>query len=281
VDKARRAGASRETEAMLQTLQQDSPLLSGAEMAPVEAVNLSGTSPFVLTCEHAGRVIPRCLGDLGIDAAEMDRHIAYDIGAESLARAMSKLLDAPLFLQRYSRLVVDCNRPFEADDCFPEISDGTSIPANRQLSEAARQQRFFEIHQPFHRAVGNFLDERRDAGKPAVVISVHSFTPRMAGVDRPWLIGLLSNRDRSFAEKFMTAFVATNPDICIAHNQPYCVDDQSDYVVPVHGEARGIPHLLLEIRNDQIAGPEGQERWARLVSDALLTTNEKGSHSGN
>src|SRR5690606_19895805 len=107
---------------MLQILRQDSPLLSGSDEQPVEVVNLSGSSPFVLTCEHAGRAVPLRLGNLGVDAPEMDRHIAYDIGAQELSRAMSALLDAPLFLQRYSRLVVDCNRPFEAADCFPEVS---------------------------------------------------------------------------------------------------------------------------------------------------------------
>ncbi|MGH7002655.1 MAG: N-formylglutamate amidohydrolase [Alphaproteobacteria bacterium] len=213
---------------MLQNAQQETTILTGADQVPVETINLAGTSPFLLICEHAGRAIPSRLGDLGVDAAEMDRHIAYDVGAEALSRTMSALLDAPLFLQRYSRLVIDCNRPFEAKDCFPEISDGTVVPVNRSLSKSERCQRYDEIHRPFHQAVGAFLDQRKQAGKPAILISVHSFTPCLAGKDRPWLVGLLTNRDRSFADAFMTAFSGANPDISIAHNEPYAVDDLSD-----------------------------------------------------
>jgi predicted N-formylglutamate amidohydrolase len=266
---------------MLQNAQQETTVLTGNDPDPVEAINLAGNSPFLLTCEHAGRAVPQVLGDLGVDAAEMDRHIAYDVGAENLSRGLSALLDAPLIMQRYSRLVVDCNRPFEAKDCFPEISDGTAVPVNRSLSEGERRQRFNEIHQPFHRTVSAFLDQRKAAGKPAILISVHSFTPCLAGKERPWLVGLLANRDRRVADAFMAAFTEANPGISIAHNEPYTVDDLSDYTVPVHGEARGIPHLLLEIRNDQIAQPDGQVRWARLVADALTGAvalmNEKGN----
>lgn len=266
--------------AMLLHASQDTTILGGDDPEPVETLNLASSSAFVLTCEHAGRAIPSSLGDLGLATAEFDRHIAYDIGAEGLSRAMSALLDAPLIMQRYSRLVVDCNRPFEARDCIPEISDETSVPANKGLSEVERRQRFAEIHTPLHKAIGTLLDQRKSAAKPTILISVHSFTPRMAGRDREWLVGLLSNRDRSFAECFMAAFATANPGISIAHNEPYVVDDLSDYTIPVHGEARGIPHLLLEIRNDQIAQPDGQLRWAELVSDALAgaaaTIDEKG-----
>lgn len=255
---------------MLLSDARDTAILSGGDPEPVETVNLSGRSTILLTCEHAGRAVPSCLGDLGIAATEFERHIAYDIGAEGLSRAMSSLLDAPLILQRYSRLVVDCNRPFEAADCMPEISDGTVVPANRALSQAARRRRYDEIHEPFHRAIGEFLDRRKQAKIPSILVSMHSFTPRLAGKDRKWLIGALSNHDQTFAELFLSEFVAANPGIAAAHNEPYVVDDMSDYTIPVHGEARGIPHILLEIRNDQIDTPEGQAMWAGLLSDALI-----------
>lgn len=257
---------------MSESAQRQAALLTRDDPDPVEIINPGGSSPFVLTCEHAGRAIPSRLGDLGIPAAEMERHIAYDIGAEGLSRCLSALIDAPLALQRYSRLVVDCNRPFEAEDCFPEISDGTVIPANRGLTPSERKQRFDEIHRPLHDAIAALLDDRQRRGTPAILISVHSFTPRLFDKDRPWHLGLLANRDRSFAEKFMASFAAANPGIVAAHNEPYYVDDISDYTIPVHGERRAIPHVLLEIRNDEISDAEGQAKWASLIAETLLST---------
>jgi predicted N-formylglutamate amidohydrolase len=252
-------------------------VLSPRDPEPVELVNAGASSPFVLSCEHAGRAVPESLADLGVSPEEMERHIAYDIGAEGVSRLLSAILDAPLMLQRYSRLVVDCNRPFEAPDCMPVVSDGTAVPANAGLSEQARRQRFVEIHQPFHRALAGLLDRRAEAGRPAVLVSIHSFTPRLiGGPERPWELGVLSNRDATFAEAFLAAFQTRNPMIVSAHNEPYIVDDVSDYTIPVHGEQRRLPHLLLEIRNDLIADEAGQARWARLVADALLAANAKG-----
>lgn len=248
---------------------QISTILSKEDPHPVELINRTGSSEFVLTCEHAGRAIAGGLGDLGLSADDMDRHIAWDIGAEGLSRALAALLDAPLVLQRYSRLIVDCNRPFEATDCFPEVSDGTAIPANRSLSHADRMRRFVEIHEPLHRTIGNLLDERARCGQPTVLVSVHSFTPVLAGVHRPWLLGALANRDASFAQTFLQAFAARNADISVALNEPYTVDDMSDYTIPVHGERRQLAHVLLEVRNDQIGEPTGQALWAQLLADAL------------
>lgn len=249
--------------------QQIAMVLSQDDPDPVEIVNRSGSSEFVLTCEHAGRAIPAGLDPVGLSPDDMDRHIAWDIGAEALARAMATLMDAPLILQRYSRLIVDCNRPFDAPDCFPEISDGTAVPPNRSLSHEERSQRFAEIHQPLHDAIGDLLDEREKSARPTVLVSVHSFTPVLAGVHRPWLLGALANRDKSFANAFLSAFMARNEDVSAALNVPYTVDDFSDYTVPVHGEKRGLPHVLLEIRNDQISDPAGQALWAKRLTEAL------------
>jgi predicted N-formylglutamate amidohydrolase len=255
---------------MLQSLEHSPSLLSDRDPAPVEVVNADGRAVFVLTCEHAGRQVPVALRDLGIPATEMNRHIAYDIGAEGLARGLSTILDAPLVLQRFSRLVVDCNRPFDAPDCFPGVSDGTAIPANETLTEQERRQRFEEIHQPFHRAITTLLDRRANAAALTILVSVHSFTPQLAtGTPRPWLLGSLSNRDPHFAQHFIAAFRSANPEIACAHNEPYVVDDRTDYTIPVHGEIRGLPHLLLEVRNDMIADQVGHERWSRLIADSL------------
>lgn len=250
--------------------------LSLSDPPPVEVINVNGRSKFVLICEHAGTVIPQRLNALRLPQSEMLRHIAYDIGAEGVARQLADQLDAPLFLQRYSRLVVDCNRPFEAPDCIPEVSDGTIIPANLRLSESERRQRYTEIHEPFHREVSLFLDRRATAGKPVVLVAIHSFTPQLIeGPERPWQLGVLSNRDRSFAVRFLDAFQKRNPTRASAHNQPYIVDDIGDYAIPVHGERRGLPHVLLEIRNDLIGDLDGQRTWAELIAETLIDTQAK------
>lgn len=244
-------------------------LFGRSDPDPVEVVGADGASDFLLTCEHAGRRIPAALGDLGIAAAEMERHIAWDIGAEGLARNLAARLDAPLVLQRYSRLVVDCNRPFAAPDCFPEISDGTAVPANRSLVEAERLMRFEAIHRPFHDAVCELLDRRQGEGRPAILVAVHSFTPRFAGRERPWHIGVCCNRDGTFAGNFIESFTAANPDLNVAANEPYPINDMSDFTIPVHGEQRKLPHVLLEVRNDLIGDAAGQRRWAELIAAGL------------
>ncbi len=250
-------------------------LLSRDDVAPVEVVNPMGRSTVVLTCEHAGRAIPERLGDLGVSGPDMDRHIAYDIGAEGLSRLLSAALDAPLILQRYSRLVVDCNRPLHAPDCMPEVSDGTMVPANRDLDAATRALRYDEIHQPFHDQISRVLNERMLACANSLLLSVHSFTPCLAGVDRPWHAGLLHNRDDRVSRRMMDGLVRHTSGLRVAFNEPYSIDDDSDYTIPVHGEGRGLPHVLLEVRNNEIADVAGQERWADWLT---LATRDAVHH---
>lgn len=248
------------------TAAEDAPLLDRDDPVPVEWLPAAATTPFVLACEHAGRAVPRRLGDLGVAAADMDRHIAFDVGAEGLARGLAARLGASLVLQRYSRLVIDCNRPHAAPDLIPPVSDGTAIAANAGISSAERALRWAAIHHPFHGRLSQLLD---DVEEP-VLVAVHSFTRRLRnGPERPWQAGFLFNRDRRFATALMTALAGLEPGLCLALNQPYAVDDLSDYTIPVHGEGRGIPHVLLEVRNDLIAGPAGQQRWAELLARAL------------
>ncbi len=243
-------------------------LLGAADPAPVEIVNPDGRGPLALICEHAGRAVPAALGDLGIAAEAFDRHIAWDVGAAGVARRLSALLDAPLALQPYSRLVVDCNRPFDAPDAIPAVSDGTAIPANAGLPDAARRARFDAIHAPFHAAVGGMLDRR--AG-PTALVMIHSFTPRLRteGVARPWALGVLHFRDDRLARALMAEALRLRPGLSAAFNEPYGCDDLSDYAAPVHGEGRGLPYALLEIRNDLIADASGQADWAGFLAEAL------------
>ena len=244
-------------------------LLGAGDPAPVERVNVDGTAGLVLLCEHAGQIVPACLSGLGLPSSEMEKHIAWDIGAEGVARRLSQRLDAPLVLQRYSRLVIDANRPLSAPDCIPEISDGVTIPGNRGLSEADRRCRYDEIHAPFHAAVSDLLDARAAASRPTLLVTVHSFTPVMGGVARGMAVGLLFNRDRRLAGALKDALARIAPEAVVALNAPYSVDDDSDYAIPVHGEARGLPHVLVELRNDLIRDAAGQDLWAGRLADAL------------
>jgi predicted N-formylglutamate amidohydrolase len=262
-------GNQRERQSMSAARKAEATLLARSDPDPVEVVNPNGTAPVLLVCEHAGRAVPAALHDLGVPVAEMDRHIAYDIGAEELARRLSGRLDATLVLQRYSRLVIDCNRPIEAVDCMAEVSDGTPISMNCGLAEADRMLRLDEIHRPFHDAIVRLIERRQREARPTVIVAIHTFTPRFAGRDRPWQLGVCFNRDGSFAARFMRAFQTANPAISAACNEPYPVNDLSDYTIPVHGERRGLPHVLLEIRNDQLADASGKTRWARLIGRGL------------
>ena len=241
-------------------------LLTDADPSPVERVNSESSSPVALVCEHAGCAIPARLGDLGVPAVDLRRHIAWDVGAARTARALAERLDAPLLMQRYSRLVIDCNRPPESPLAIPGTSDGTIVPANHELTAAERARRADEIFRPWDEAVAALLDgvSRRFA------FAIHSFTPRLAnGVPRPWDIGFLSRRDRRTSATLEQALRAETSRLVIGMNQPYQIDDASDWFVPRHAEPRGLAHALIEIRNDHLTDEGGCERWADRLAAAI------------
>ena len=242
-------------------------LLGPGDPKPVEVVNQTSRVPILLTCEHAGRVIPHTLEKLFLPHEAFDSHIAYDIGAEELATKLARDLEATLVLQRYSRLVIDCNRPYDATDCIAPVSDGTSIPGNQGLHRMERAQRYAEIHEPYHRAISDLLDSR--CNSPVMLVSIHSFTPCMNNIERPWHAGLLFNNDHHLATRMMQ--LLAQHELNIAYNQPYSIDDSTDYTIPVHGEGRNIPHVLIEVRNDQLKFDNEQNRWAEYIGGALQT----------
>jgi predicted N-formylglutamate amidohydrolase len=243
-------------------------LLDADEPPPFTVEHADGTSPFFLTADHAGRLLPRRLGDLGVSAAELQRHIAWDIGIAGVSRRLADRLDAFLILQTYSRLVIDCNRSPEVDSSICVMSERTEIPGNRELSPAERASRIAEIFEPYHRRIVAELDRRRAERRPTVLIAMHSFTPVFKGVARPWHIGVLYNRDPGFAH-ILRDLLEAEGDLAIGDNEPYFISDESDYGIPVHGERRGIPHVELEIRQDLIADALGQEAWAERLSRLL------------
>ncbi len=241
-----------------------STLLQEGDPSPVQTLNENGSAPFLLVCDHAGRAVPSRLGDLGVAAPEMDRHIAWDIGAEAVTTHLAPMLDAVAILQRYSRLVIDCNRPPGHPTAIPLVSDGTDIPANAGLSEEAAAARVREIFQPYHAAIRAELDRRRT---PCAVIAVHSFTPVFGGVTRPWEAGVLHDSDPAFS--LLVGAALREAGYVVGDNEPYRMGDGSDYTVPTHAEARGLPYLELEIRQDLIGHDAGQHRWAALLADII------------
>jgi predicted N-formylglutamate amidohydrolase len=227
-----------------------------------------GRSQFVIVVDHAGRLIPRRLKDLGLPASELQRHIAWDIGALAVARQVSEALDAPLVAQNYSRLVIDCNRDPEVATSIARSSESIDIPGNLGLSDADRTARRTEIFEPYHRQVRALLDERAAAGRPTILVAQHSMTDVYLGVRRPMHAAILYNRDRRFAGLVLDS-LRREPGLIVADNEPYFVSDATDYSIPRHGEARGLPHVEIEIRQDLVGGEAGQAEWADRITRAL------------
>ena len=247
----------------------DTSLLLGTEdVPPVMEENPAGRSPFLLTADHYGRLIPRILGDLGVPVGELTRHIAWDIGIAGVAEALSDHLDAHLIAQRYSRLVIDCNRPPGAPGSIPLISEATTITGNEGLERDAAEVRRQAIFNPYHRRIKEVIDRRLREGMPTVLVSLHSFTPAYAGVARPWHIGTLYHRDTKLPPLLLRLLRAES-DLVVGDNEPYAVSDETDYTIPVHGEARGLMNTGIEIRQDLIADQAGQREWADRLANVF------------
>lgn len=237
------------------------------------ALRESGRSPFFLVCDHAGRRLPRRLGSLGLTDDELQRHIAWDIGAAGVVHLMAEALDAVAILQTYSRLVIDCNRSPHVPSSIVELSEHTEVPGNRSLSQTERDARLNEIFRPYHDRIRLELDRREKDKIPTALIAVHSFTPVFKGAGRAWHAGILYNHDARMARS-MLAHLRRDGDLVVGDNQPYAITDASDYTIPVHGEHRGLPHVEIEIRQDLIADEAGQRWWSERLVQALVATWE-------
>lgn len=242
-----------------------SPLLAPDEPAPVWEENESGRSPFFFTCDHAGKLIPRALGDLGVSAAERERHIAWDIGIAGVAKHLARALDAHLVGQTYSRLVIDCNRPPGVAASIPVISEATKIPGNEDLTAEDQLARRTAIFDPYHARIAAALDARKD--RPTFLVALHSFTPVYLGVARPWHIGTLYwSKARRDLPQLLLALLREENGLVVGDNEPYAATEITDYAIPVHGEGRGLPNSGIEIRQDLIAGETGQQEWAERLA---------------
>jgi predicted N-formylglutamate amidohydrolase len=244
------------------------PLLTADDPVAFTLERPQGRSEFVLVCDHASRLIPKSLGSIGLDDTQLASHIAWDIGAAGVARQLSMALDAPLLLQSYSRLVVDCNRPPGSATSIPTRSEYVRIASNESLTTTAVTARVAEIFTPYHAAIRAVLDQRRVAGVRTLLVAIHSFTPVYLGQPRPWKIGLMYRKDLRLGRALLE-LLRHDSTLHAGENEPYAMSDETDYTIPVHGEARGLPHVGIEIRQDLIADNQAQQEWATRLSQLL------------
>jgi predicted N-formylglutamate amidohydrolase len=240
-------------------------LLGPDEPPAFETVNGDSKATCFFLCDHASHRIPRGLDRLGLPQDLIETHIGWDIGAAKLARQLAANFAAPLVLTGYSRLVIDCNRPHVSGGSIPMVTAGIEVPGNLAISAAAQQQRQDIFFHPYHNAITGMLDRRLALRQPTAIFSMHSFTPDYPGETRPWHVDFAYNRDRRLAGLLLDHFDV--PGVTVGDNLPYQVEDDSDYSIPHHGEQRGLPHVLMEIRQDTLATDAGIALWAERLTD--------------
>lgn len=236
---------------------------------PCEIVNENGRSPVILLCEHASRHIPKEYAGLGLDPAELSRHIAWDIGAAEVTRRLAQLIDAPAYLATYSRLLIDLNRPLDVAGSIPLRSELTDIPGNTSMAQAERERRASRIFTPYHDLVAACVHGRERKKQPVVLVAIHSFTPVFKGEPRKWHAGVLFEKAAPLARSIIDGLRAADPSLNVDANVPYTVGREEDYALLVHGDDRDNPAVLIEIRNDLIADRAGTESWAQRLAPIL------------
>jgi len=242
-----------------------------------ETLTPDAPGPALILCDHASNHVPDWVagGDLGVSTADMARHIAYDVGAAGLARALAGHMSAPAVLSQFSRLVIDPNRGGDDPTLVMQLYDGSIIPANRGISAEQVALRKKRLYEPYHQAIATQIDRMQTAGTTPQLISIHSFTPQLrGGADRPWHIGILWDRDESLARPLIDR-LREEPDLCIGDNQPYTGQLQGDCLYQ-HGTSRGLPHVLIELRNDLIKTKTAQAAWAARLAPILSELMQAG-----
>ncbi|MDF1749169.1 MAG: N-formylglutamate amidohydrolase [Alphaproteobacteria bacterium] len=249
--------------------QNDNALLCADDPPAVTLRNPDGKGPGVILCDHASNAVPKSLNFLGLPPASLQRHIAYDIGAQGMAEVISDRLDMPAVIAGYSRLVIDLNRPADDFTSVREIYDGAVIPGNRRLSPQALQARIDDLFHPYHDTIQQAIVQKTKSQPHPAIISVHSCTDIYLDQKRPWHIGVLSNRDRRMAERVLLRLAAHRPDLTIGDNKPYSGLNPYGFTVETHALPQGRPNVLFEVRQDIIASPAGQQEFGELIATVL------------
>ena len=247
---------------------QTRPLLGPGDPPPVTVLRPGATRPVLVLCDHASNAVPSGI-DLGVPAGEMRRHVAFDIGGRRMAERLSERLGATAVFSSYSRLVMDLNRPPGDPTSTPAVSDGTVVPANRDVPPDEVARRADALYRPYHDRVAAEIRRLSAGGAVPAIVSVHSFTPVMHGFRRPWQVGLLWDWDPRMAVP-MIARLLRRGDLCVGDNQPYSGRGMVGHTIDVHCTAAGLPNALVEVRQDLVATDADADRWADLLSAALV-----------
>ncbi|MBU8875376.1 N-formylglutamate amidohydrolase [Reyranella sp. MMS21-HV4-11] len=250
------------------------PLLRPGDPPPFSVFNEQGKAPLLLLCDHASKAVPQALGDLGIPASELARHIGWDIGGLDAAIELAKALDAPLVSSGYSRLVIDCNRWPGGEGSTPEVSDRTVVPANKGLTKEQVDARAEACFWPYHREVDRLLDAMSEGGRQVCMLVMHSFTPSMNDFDRPWHVGVLWNDDPRLPEPLL-AELRRDESLVVGDNEPYSARDPYEYTLTAHAQPRALPHCSLEVRQDLIGTTEEAQAWGRRLAPAISSAVRK------
>ena len=246
----------------------DRSLLGPGDPPPFEIVNPEGAARVVFLCDHASNRVPRALDGLGLPPAELERHIAWDIGAGAITRRLAERFDAPAVLAGYSRLVIDCNRVLEDEQSILAASDGTAVPGNRGLTRRDAAGRAEACFRPYHRACAAVIEAVEARGAAAPVVMLHTFTPAMDGALRPWHAGVLWHEDGRMALPLLRT-LRSRDGLRIGDNEPYSGASPHGYTMPTHAARHGRANVQIEVRQDLVADEAGIERWSDLLADAL------------
>ena len=236
-----------------------------SDVPPVSLFNIDGRARLLLVCEHASNFIPAEFENLQLSDDVLHSHAALDIGANDLARAISRLVDAPLVSTTVSRLVYDCNRPFGAAGAIPEKSEVYQIPGNQSLSDADASHRFEKYYLPFESAISDRLAE---FSTPPLFVTIHSFTPVYHGETRNVDIGIICDQDSRLSDQ-MVRLAQDQTTLCIKANTPYGSEDGVTHTLGLHGTKNGLLNAMIEIKNDLLGSVEKCQEMALTLATII------------
>ena len=244
------------------------PLIGPGDSPPYFDYNSGGAAAVLLTADHASPYFPAAMNQLGLADWVLERHVAWDIGSDQLARFLADELDAPLVLAGFSRLIVDPNRKIEHASAFPEISDGIAIPGNMDLSEEQKALRVQSFFKPYHDRIEWRLHQFAKSGTTPAMIAIHTCSPVFDRIVRPWHIGIMWDNDPRIPVPLIRHFEETD-GICVGDNEPYSGRHPNDFTIDYHAEPPGLPHVGIEVRQDLVDTEDGAREWARVLAEGL------------
>jgi predicted N-formylglutamate amidohydrolase len=253
------------------TIKKSKRILMAGEPAPARVENEKGRGQCIVVCDHASNRVPKSLGTLGLKKSDLEKHIAWDPGTEIIGRHIAQKIDAPLVCSSYSRLVVDVNRGEKSPECMRAVYDHIVVPGNAGLTAANKKQRITEIFTPYHKTLARTIRARVRKDTVPVILSIHSFTPKMDDYLRPWHIGILWNREEKIARRLVRNLRINNPGMVVGENEPYSLKaaNLQKNTITTHAESKGLPYIIVEFRQDLVKSAAGARKWAKILLQSL------------